>query len=184
MKIAYGDRTFTGSNATIKIPLMEKDWYHVPRTIKDIVTRLRRTEYRGDPVTRIQFMSVLSDVDSMLLRGTFHTDQVESVLERAVLHADHSLNATNEYEINLVEQCQCPPGYGGLSCEVCDFGYVRIYENSTTHERLGKCIPCPCHGHAATCNLQSNECGECLHNTFGDRYLISDIFYSHSMGLC
>lgn len=76
MKIAYGDDTFKNSNATISVELSERDWYHVPRTVKDIVTRLRRTEYRGDPVTRIQFMSVLSDVESILIRGTFHTDQV------------------------------------------------------------------------------------------------------------
>lgn len=77
MKIAYGDRTFPNSNATIDIVLSEESWYHVPRTVKDIVTRLRRTEYRGDPVTRVQFMSVLSDVESILIRGTFHTDQVK-----------------------------------------------------------------------------------------------------------
>lgn len=76
MKIAYGDETFRHSNANIQIVLAEEGWYHVPGTVKDIVTRLRRTEYRGDPVTRVQFMSVLSDVDSILLRGTFHTDQV------------------------------------------------------------------------------------------------------------
>lgn len=76
MKIAYGDDAFKNSNATISVELSEKDWYHVPRTVKDIVTRLRRTEYRGDPVTRIQFMSVLSDVESILIRGKFHTDQV------------------------------------------------------------------------------------------------------------
>lgn len=76
MKIACGDEIFPSTNATISVELSERDWYHVPRTVKDIVTRLRRTEYRGDPVTRVQFMSVLSDVESILIRGTFHTDQV------------------------------------------------------------------------------------------------------------
>lgn len=77
LKIAYGDETFDNSNATIEIMMVEEGWYHVPRTVKDIVmTRMRRTEYRGDPVTRVQFMSVISDVESILLRGTFHTDQV------------------------------------------------------------------------------------------------------------
>lgn len=173
MKIAYGDQTFTESNATIKVPLMEEGWYHV-RGVKDISTRLRRTEYRGDPVTRVQFMSVLTDVESLMLRGTFHTDQVESVLERAVLNADRSATHHTDnmvHRIGLVEHCKCPIGYAGLSCETCDFGYVRIYENSTTHERLGKCIPCSCNGHAATCDTETNKCGECLHNTAGDRFV-------------
>lgn len=76
MKIAFGDETFKAKNATIDILLTEEGWYHVPSTVKDIITRLRRTDYKGDPVTRVQFMSVLTYVDSILLRGTFHTDQV------------------------------------------------------------------------------------------------------------
>lgn len=167
MKIAYGDTTFTGSNATISIPLIEDGWYHVPRTVKDIVTRLRRTEYRGDPVTRIQFMAVLSNVESILLRGTFHTDQVESVLSRSVWMSRNTTQ--NELTSSLVEQCKCPIGYSGLSCETCEFGYVRIYENSTAHDRIGKCLPCSCNGHAASCDLETNRCGECLHNTVGER---------------
>lgn len=179
MKIAYGDRTFTESNATIEVTLMEEGWYHVPRTVKDIVTRLRRTEYRGDPVTRVQFMSVLSDVESLMLRGTFHTDQVESVMEQTVLHAERQSATTSVMSgvgIGLVEQCKCPIGYAGLSCETCDFGYVRVYENSTTHERLGKCIPCSCNGHAATCDADTNKCSTCLHNTAGDRFVHSSLF--------
>lgn len=77
LKIAYGDDIFGNSIATIEVIMAEEGWYHVPQTVKDIITtRMRRTEYRGDPVTRVQFMSVLSGVDSILLRGTFHTDQV------------------------------------------------------------------------------------------------------------
>lgn len=76
MKIACGDSTFDSSNSTIVVTLTEESWYHVPRTVKDIKTRLRRTEYRGDPVTRVQFMSVITNVESLMIRGTFHTDQV------------------------------------------------------------------------------------------------------------
>ncbi|CAD7085668.1 unnamed protein product [Hermetia illucens] len=164
-KIAYADEEFQEYGATIRIPLTEKGWYHVPKTVKDIVTRLRRTEYRGDPVTRMQFMSVLSDVETVMIRGTYHTDQVESILERATLYAGSEIE---EHEWSLVEECQCPPGYSGLSCETCTFGYVRIYENSTTHELIGKCIPCGCNGHSASCDLESGQCGECTHNTFGE----------------
>lgn len=167
MKIAYGDTTFNDSNATISIPLIEDGWYHVPRSVKDIVTRLRRTEYRGDPVTRIQFMAVLSNVESMLLRGTYHTDQVECMLSRALWTSPK--DTANEITSSLVEQCKCPMGYSGLSCETCEFGYVRVYENSTAHDRIGKCLPCSCNGHAATCDLETSRCGECLHNTIGER---------------
>lgn len=167
MKIAYGDATFKHSNASIKVTLSEEGWYHVPSTVKDIVTRLRRTEYRGDPVTRVQFMSVLSDVKSTLLRGTFHTDQVESVLSGASLYA--GFNEASEEIFNHVERCVCPNGYTGHSCESCEFGHVRAFENTTDHQRLGICIPCECNGHAENCDLVMDKCGECKHNTFGER---------------
>lgn len=166
MKIAFGDSIYKHSDAFINVFLIEEGWYHVPRTVKDIVTRLRRTEYRGDPVTRVQFMSVLSDIESILIRGTFHTDQAESILEVVSLQIGGNQMID---ENSLVEECECPQGYTGLSCESCAFGYVKVYENSTTHERIGKCVACACNGHAATCDIETGKCGECHHNTFGER---------------
>lgn len=173
LKIAYGDGTMSGKNATVDILMTEEGWYHVPKAVKDIKTRLRRTEYRGDPVTRIQFMSVLSDIESVLLRGTYHTDQSEAFLERATFYTGEISNSneiTNFNEnFNFVEECDCPPGYSGLSCETCNFGYVRVYDNSTSHEKITKCIPCNCNGHASTCDSKKDLCGECSHNTYGER---------------
>lgn len=160
MKIAYGDDTFRATNASISVELSERDWYHVPATVKDILTRLRRTEYRGDPVTRVQFMSVLSDVETVLIRGTFHTDQVESVMMIASLYS-------GQYEL-FVERCECPPGYVGGSCERCAFGFARTVETTMTHERLGRCIQCDCNGHAG-CDFSTGKCDECQHNTYGDQ---------------
>lgn len=76
-----------------------------------------------------------------------------------------------EDNFSLVENCVCPTGYSGRSCEGCDFGYARVYENSTAHELLGKCVACSCNGHAADCDLDLDKCGECQHNTYGDRYV-------------
>ncbi|XP_055595374.1 laminin subunit alpha-1 [Uranotaenia lowii] len=169
LKIACGDMTYNGlSNTTIDIDLREENWYHVPKSVKDIVTRLKRTEYHGESVTRTQFMSVLSDVESILVRGTYHTDQVESVLEEAMLYEGGSeLEALQSQ--SLVESCDCPIGYSGSSCQSCAFGFVRIYEKTVTHENVPKCIPCTmCHGHAESCDLESGECGLCHHNTMGD----------------
>ena len=168
MKIAYADDIFETSNTTIDIWLKEDGWYHVPQTVKDIVTRMRRTEYRGDPVNRVQFMSLLSDIRSILLRGTFHTDQAESVFEGAALYeGGNELFETSAS--NFVEKCECPPGYEGLSCEKCSFGHMRIYENSTNHQTIGKCISCNCNGHAESCDLDLGTCGKCHHNTFGEK---------------
>jgi laminin, alpha 1/2 len=175
MKIAFGDGTFKNSNASVNILLSEQGWYHVPKTVKDITTRSRRTEHRGDPVTRAQFMAVLTNVESILVRGTYHTDQAEGILKRAVLYtgdAGSSNELTEEASdetSSFVEKCHCTPGYSGLSCEECAFGHIKVSDDSSSHERITKCLPCDCNGHSTSCNVVSSECGECIHNTFGER---------------
>lgn len=91
---------------------------------------------------------------------------MESVLIGATLNAGTNFAANT---VSLVEECECPMGYTGRSCENCAFGYARVYENNTAHERIGKCIKCECNGHVAECDLVLDKCGECLHNTYGDR---------------
>ncbi|XP_037819776.1 laminin subunit alpha-1-like [Lucilia sericata] len=168
LKIAYGDEEFTrGSSATINITLEQSGWYHVPAQVKDIKTRLRRNEYHGSQVSRAQFLAVLTNLEALLVRAAFHTDQVETNLERVIIY-------TGGLELggppsSKVEQCRCPSGYTGLSCESCDFGFIRVYENSSDHHEVGRCKPCPCNGHSNSCDLQSGGCGNCMHNTYGER---------------
>lgn len=166
MKIAYGDNIFSETNSTISVQLTEHGWYQMKQTI-ETDGLLQSSDYRGEYVTRSQFLAVLSNIESVMLRGSFHTDQAESILIRASL--EFSKANKNELRSNLVEQCTCPQGYTGLSCESCDFGYVRAYENITTNEQLGICLPCSCNGHADTCDLSTNKCSECTHNTTGER---------------
>lgn len=175
MKIATGDDVFPGHDTVLDIIFTEDHWYHVPASVKDIVTRLRRTEYRGDPVTRSQFMQVISDLEGIMIRGTYHTDQVESVLEEVRLFTGKmGNNSSSSTSVSLdnfgvqVEQCKCPIGYTGLSCERCAFGYARVLENSTSHELVAKCVPCNCNNHAETCDIRTGECSKCLHNTIGE----------------
>lgn len=167
IQIAYGNRIFSETNSTISIQLTEHGWYHMPQTIENIDELQQYEQRRGVAVTRSQFLSVLSDIESIMLRGSFHTDQAESILIRAAL--EFSKGNKNELRSNLVEQCICPQGYIGLSCESCDFGHVRAYEN-TTLSQFGICLPCSCNGHAETCDLTSNKCGKCAHHTIGERY--------------
>lgn len=135
LRIAYGDDTFQGTNVTLKVALREDNWYHIPFGVRDIVTRLRRTEYRGDPVTRFQFMSILSNLRHILIRAKYHTDQIEGSLENvAIIPEADGIIGTG------VEKCACPTGYAGFSCEICDYGFVRVTVNTTTHEEQGVSI--------------------------------------------
>ena len=53
-----------------------------------------------------------------------------------------------------VEQCACPRGYKGLSCEDCDTGYTR----SVQGVYLGLCEPCNCNGHSNECHPDTGVC--------------------------
>lgn len=53
-----------------------------------------------------------------------------------------------------VEQCACPQGYRGTSCEECDAGYTRVDEGLY----LGICEPCNCNGHSTQCDPDTGVC--------------------------
>ncbi|KAJ3632653.1 hypothetical protein MTP99_009645 [Tenebrio molitor] len=140
--------------------MVENNWYHISPNKNEVSATLKRNKSLGESVNRKQFLSVLTNISHILLRATFHADQIESLLEEAMIYAD------GEYETVDVEKCSCPSGYLGLSCESCAFGYVKIKTNTTLNQE-GYCGKCDCNGHSETCNPDSGECF-CQHNTTGE----------------
>jgi hypothetical protein len=63
-----------------------------------------------------------------------------------------------------VEQCYCPQGYTGLSCEDCAVGYTRADEGIY----LGLCEPCNCNGNSRECEPESGVCFNCGNFTTGE----------------
>ncbi|KAJ1526312.1 hypothetical protein ONE63_009462 [Megalurothrips usitatus] len=181
MRVGWGDRAHLEHNATVRVPLREGLWYLLRDGVRDISTRLRRmgadgepSLYRGDPATRNQLLSVLADVRHVLVRAKYHTDQVEGSLETAELQRgvavrDQDGALPTEPGLSLVEQCSCPDGYEGLSCESCAWGYARVPAHgggnasaATTvlaSGHRGLCVRCNCNGHAASCDPDTNVCG-------------------------
>lgn len=169
MKIAYDDIMYPQAmdDFEITIPLHENLWYHIPDSVKDIITtRSKRTEYKGETVTRKQFLNVLTNIKSLLLRAKFHTDQAECSLERVLMIVGNE--DAMKYSMK-VEQCLCPPGYTGLSCELCDFSYMKVLTNTANHFEKFECIKCNCNAHAETCDLDIGTCSKCEHNTMGEK---------------
>lgn len=63
---------------------------------------------------------------------------------------------TGQERALAVEQCQCPLGHQGLSCEECSTGYTRSESNPGLY--LGVCVPCNCNGHSSECDPESGVC--------------------------
>ncbi|XP_018564888.1 laminin subunit alpha-1-like [Anoplophora glabripennis] len=162
LKIAHGSEAYTSDSMAFEIKLNESGWYVLSNDVTDIPT-LDNAKYQGRSVTRGEFLRVLMNLKYILLRCTFHMDQIEALLEDAVLN----LGNDSEY-YSSVEKCSCPSGYTGLSCETCSFGHVRIYANTSNSQEQGFCGKCDCNGHSETCNPNTGECF-CQHNTIGEK---------------
>ncbi|XP_060517066.1 laminin subunit alpha-1 [Cylas formicarius] len=165
LQIGTGEEIYSSQRTSFEILLEETGWYVIPNDLKDITTALKKDDYMRGPVTRQQFLSVLANIKYILLRGTFHTDQIEALLEKAVMSFG---NENANYEDGSVEKCSCPSGYTGLSCESCSFGYVRIYANSSGNTQESFCGKCDCNGHSESCDANTGECF-CEHNTVGEK---------------
>ena len=59
------------------------------------------------------------------------------------------------------EVCQCPEGYGGASCELCQAGFYRDIFNKTQCP-MGNCLPCNCPDGRGCVMNASTRAVECL----------------------
>lgn len=89
--------------------------------------------YGEQTVDKFTFMSVLSHIHMVYIRGRYHSheDTVLSI-DQASAYNDLGLG-----KVNTVEECLCHRGYAGLSCERCEKGYAR---NDETISSNGVCI--------------------------------------------
>ncbi|XP_028309184.1 basement membrane-specific heparan sulfate proteoglycan core protein isoform X2 [Gouania willdenowi] len=118
----------------------------------------------GRPVTREELMMTLANLDSISIRTIYDNHMVSVGLSDIVMDT-----TTGEFSIRghakEVEECRCPPGYSGLSCETCSYGFDRVPGGLY----LGTCTGCNCNGHASACDPISGNCLSCQHNTEGPR---------------
>ncbi|CAH1774180.1 unnamed protein product, partial [Owenia fusiformis] len=144
-----------------------------PSMVPDVTTsyevRLNEATFRnlaGGEQSREAFLAVLSNLDAFLIRATYHSIMGASVLSDLSLETavpqDRGLGSA------LVEDCVCPPGYSGLSCQECAEGYSRVPDPSNP-SGPGICGRCSCNGHATSCDPVSGACLNCRDNTEGDR---------------
>ncbi|XP_029434740.1 basement membrane-specific heparan sulfate proteoglycan core protein isoform X5 [Rhinatrema bivittatum] len=117
----------------------------------------------GQPATREHLMMVLADLDEILIRATYSTDMVSASITGVSMETAVPQYTSLPRALE-VEECQCPPGYTGLSCQDCAPGYTRTGGGLY----LGHCEMCECNGHSDSCHPETGACSNCLHNTVGE----------------
>ncbi|XP_066547238.1 basement membrane-specific heparan sulfate proteoglycan core protein isoform X4 [Amia ocellicauda] len=117
----------------------------------------------GMPATREHLMMVLADLDEILIRASYHTEMRSASISGVSMEVAVP-SYSGQPQAFEVEQCRCPPGYQGLSCQDCASGYTRTGGGLY----LGHCELCECNGHSEACHPETGVCTNCLHNTVGE----------------
>lgn len=105
----------------------------------------------GNTVSREEILSALSDVSAILIKATYTTTTYEAALSEVSLSIPSQHHSYENYALS-VEQCICPAGHQGTSCESCSLGYTR------NGQMTGFCEPCNCNGHSNECDPISGIC--------------------------
>ncbi|KAI6075043.1 Laminin subunit alpha-1 [Aix galericulata] len=126
------------------------------------------------PVSRSDFMSVLSNIEYILIKAAYGQGLQQSRI------ANISMEIAVKFEemhrgrsrAHLIEQCRCPAGYTGFSCQSCAPGYYREKPIELgvreSHTVIARCLPCQCNNHSETCDPETGKCLNCRDNTVGD----------------
>ncbi|XP_075780255.1 laminin subunit alpha-2 isoform X2 [Pelodiscus sinensis] len=134
--------------------------------------------YHGDgprtssSVTHEDFMDVLYNIHYILIKASHGSIMRQSRISEISMEVAEESNVFGmSPHVHLIEKCDCPPGYSGLSCEACSPGFYRLPPVSTVRSlgpTLGICAACQCHGHSNVCDPETSICQNCRHNTAGE----------------
>lgn len=143
----YGD-FITGPNREMeaRVQFLEKGW--------------QRPD--GKEVAREHLLLALADVKTILIKATYTSDGQAASLVRASIDTAE-VGGTGQPAFH-VEQCDCPRGYIGTSCEDCAPGYTRTDGGLY----LKNCAPCECSGNSNMCHPETGICYNCANNTDGN----------------
>ncbi|CAG0883138.1 unnamed protein product [Darwinula stevensoni] len=104
------------------------------------------------PASRDELMRALVNVETFLIRAIYHSETSLTSLQSVTIDIAMP-QQTGQGRAFDVEQCRCPVGYMGMSCEHCATGYYRDNNDFANGGTFGACKKCPCNGHEEYCSL-------------------------------
>lgn len=149
-----------------------------PNTLKTTSVKILEQNWQrpdGQLSDREHLLMALAGLKTILIKATYTTGTKEvayvflyqnrnnnnNTRFNPDVHRIQSVSLDIADELNIgqnraveVEECTCPEGYKGLSCEDCAVGYTR----SDQGLYLGICEPCNCNGHSNHCDPDTGIC--------------------------
>lgn len=108
----------------------------------------------GNTVNREHLLMALADVSDIFIKATYTTTTNKAALTQVSLDTASPHYIGSNVRASEVEQCSCPPGHQGTSCEDCAPGYRR----TDSGLYLGLCEQCECNGHSDECDAETGVC--------------------------
>jgi len=153
----------------ISLSLETGSWYNSTTTVDS-----NNNNNNNATLSRNQLLHVLANRIDMTITASAMSSSDFGYIVRIgkirykIFLVDNTSIPTTHGETEVVEQCRCPIGYTGASCQHCMEGYYHhLIANSHEVGGFRECRKCECHGHSSICNKQTGECINCQHNTVG-----------------
>lgn len=152
------DDVLPSTSQSYAVPVVEDQWQRID----------------GTTVNREHLLMTLADVSDIFIKATYTTTTDEASLSEVILDTASYHNTGSNARAVEVEQCLCPLGHQGTSCEDCAPGY----RHTDNGQYLGLCEPCECNGHSDECDPENGICRVSVFCVFGVE-MREFLYYGH-----